>query len=101
MGALKKTQELKLTYGTDSKVSVLTIIGAGLACKRDRERKGRKGGVLGFSDSKVPEPTTVPLSINVFRGQACGSLYHQQFNRLPFAGWHQKHSPLIDSTLIQ
>lgn len=40
MGALIRKKEktnLKLTYGTDSSVSVLTSIGAGLACKRDKE----------------------------------------------------------------
>ena len=83
-------------------MSVLTIIGAGLACKRDREGRGRKErgkGETWVLVIETPVPTTVLLSINVSRGQECGPLYHQQFNRLPFAGWHHKYSPLLHSTV--
>lgn len=40
---------------------------------------------VSFSGTDVPE---LPyFSINVSRGYACRSLYHQQFKSFPFAGW--------------
>lgn len=61
------------------------------------ERQRRKGGRGAGGEKRVRlltqrHPGSVLLSINASQGQACRSLYHQQFNRLPFTGGHQTAS---------